>query len=77
MDLFETMENCRAMRRLKPDPVPDDLVAKILHAKRVAAAGAPTGSERFVRLQDRIACPPLRGTAGANDASQGRAGALV
>jgi hypothetical protein len=26
-DLFETIETTRAMRRLKPDPVPDELIA--------------------------------------------------
>ena len=31
-ELFEIMESCRAMRRLKPDPVPDELIAKILRA---------------------------------------------
>ena len=31
-DLFETIETCRAMRRLKPDPVPDEMIAKILRA---------------------------------------------
>lgn len=31
-DLFEIIESCRAMRRLKPDPVPDELIAKILRA---------------------------------------------
>ena len=28
-DLFDVIHNTRAMRRLKPDPVPDALVAKI------------------------------------------------
>ena len=29
-ELFEIIESTRAMRRLKPDPVPDELVQKIL-----------------------------------------------
>ena len=29
-DVFEIIESCRAMRRLKPDPVPDELIAQIL-----------------------------------------------
>jgi len=28
--LFETMQTMRAMRRLKPEPVPDELIRKIL-----------------------------------------------
>jgi nitroreductase len=39
LDLFETMENCRAMRRLKPDPVSDDLIARVLHAGTCAPSG--------------------------------------
>ncbi len=31
-ELFEIIESTRAMRRLKPDPVPDELVQKILRA---------------------------------------------
>jgi nitroreductase len=31
-DIFEVMSTMRAMRRLKPDPVPDELINKILQA---------------------------------------------
>jgi nitroreductase len=31
-ELLEIIESTRAMRRLKPDPVPDELVRKILRA---------------------------------------------
>ncbi|MQA00681.1 MAG: nitroreductase [Dehalococcoidia bacterium] len=41
-DLFEIMHSMRAMRRLKPDPVPDDVVRQILRA----AIGAPNGGNR-------------------------------
>ena len=53
MDLFETMENCRAMRRLKPDPVPDELVAKILRAGISAPSGGNTQKWRFLVIKDR------------------------
>jgi nitroreductase len=52
-DLFETMENCRAMRRLKPDPVPDHLIAKILHAGTCAPSGGNAQKWRFLVLKDR------------------------
>jgi nitroreductase len=52
-DLFETMENCRAMRRLKPDPVPDELVARILHAGTCAPTGGNAQKWRFLVLKDR------------------------
>ena len=53
LDVFETMENCRAMRRLKPDPVPDDLIAKILHAGTCAPSGGNAQKWRFLVLKDR------------------------
>ena len=52
-DLFETIENCRAMRRLKPDPVPDDLIAKILRAGACAPNGGNTQKWRFLVIKDR------------------------
>ena len=40
MDIFEAMETCRAIRRLKPDPVPDELLQKLVHyATRAPNAG--------------------------------------
>ena len=39
MDLYEAMSTCRAVRRLRPDPIPDD----VLHRVVQAAAWAPTG----------------------------------
>jgi len=53
LDLFETMENCRAMRRLKADPVPNDLIAKILHAGTCAPSGGNAQKWRFLVLKDR------------------------
>ena len=52
-DLFEIMENCRAMRRLKPDPVPDELIAKILQAGSWAPSGGNTQTWRFLVVKDR------------------------
>lgn len=52
-DLFETMETCRAMRRLKPDPVPDDLIERILHAGTCAPSGGNAQKWRFLVLKDR------------------------
>ncbi len=52
-DLFETMETCRAMRRLKPDPVPDELIAKILRAGTCAPSGGNAQKWRFLVVKDR------------------------
>ena len=52
MDLFEAMETCRAIRYLKPDPVPDELVEKLVHgATRASNPGNSQGWE-FVVLRD-------------------------
>ena len=51
-DLFETMQTMRAMRRLKPDPVPDELIAKILQAGICAPNGANTQRWRFLVIKD-------------------------
>ena len=51
-DLFETMETCRAMRRLKPDPVPDALISKILQAGTCAPNGGNIQKWRFLVIKD-------------------------
>ena len=52
-DLFETMKTMRAMRRLKPDPVPDELIRKILEAGACAPNGGNTQRWRFLVIKDR------------------------
>ena len=40
MDVFEVMDTCRAMRRLKTDPVPKELLERLVHAAtRAPSAG--------------------------------------
>jgi nitroreductase len=39
-DLFEIIRTTRSMRRLKPDPVPNELIRKILEAGVCAPSGA-------------------------------------
>ena len=51
-DLFEIIETTRAMRRLKPDPVPDELIRKILEAGICAANGGNTQRWRFLVIKD-------------------------
>ncbi|MDQ7905238.1 nitroreductase family protein [Phytohabitans sp. ZYX-F-186] len=39
-DLFEALETCRAIRRLRPDPLPDELIERLVHfATRAPSAG--------------------------------------
>jgi nitroreductase len=51
-DLFEIMQSMRAMRRLKPDPVPEELIAKILQAGTCAPSGGNTQKWRFLVIKD-------------------------
>jgi len=52
-DLFEIIHSTRAMRRLKPDPVPDELIRKILEAGIAAANGGNTQRWRFLVVKDQ------------------------
>lgn len=51
-DLFEIIHTTRAMRRLKPDPVPDELIRKILAAGICAPNGGNTQRWRFLVVKD-------------------------
>jgi len=51
-DLFEIMQTTRAMRRLKPDPVPDALIRKIIQAGVCAPNGGNTQRWRFLVVKD-------------------------
>jgi nitroreductase len=52
-DLFDIIHSTRAMRRLKPDPVPDALIAKILAAGQCAPSGSNAQRWRFLVVKDR------------------------
>jgi len=51
-DLFEIMRTTRAMRRLKPDPVPDALIRKILEAGHWAPNGGNSQRWGFLVVKD-------------------------
>jgi len=51
-DVFEIMATTRAMRRLKPDPVPDELIRKILQAGTSAPSGGNYQRWRFLVIKD-------------------------
>jgi nitroreductase len=53
MDVFEAMETCRAIRYLKPDPVPEELIEKVIYgATRASSPGNSQGWD-FVVVTDR------------------------
>jgi len=51
-DLFEIIRTTRSMRRLKPDPVPNELIRKILEAGVCAPSGGNMQRWRFLVIRD-------------------------
>src|SRR3954465_12313410 len=51
--LLDVMATMRAMRRLKPDPVPDELLTKVVEAATWAPSGSNTQGFQFVVVTDR------------------------
>jgi nitroreductase len=51
-DLFDIMRSTRSMRRLKPDPIPDELLRQVLEAGSLAANGGNMQSWRFLVIKD-------------------------
>ncbi len=54
-DLFDVMSTCRAMRRLRPDPIPDDLIRRLIEAASYAPSGHNLQRARW------IVCATTRG----------------
>ncbi len=52
MDVFEAMETCRAIRYLKPDPLPAELVERVLRAATWAPSPGNSQGWDFVVLED-------------------------
>ena len=50
--LFEALHNMRAMRRLRLDPVPDELIKKIISAGLGAPSGGDVQHWRFIVVKD-------------------------
>ncbi len=50
--LFEIIHTTRSMRRLKPDPVPDALIRRILEAGTAAPSGGNMQRWRFLVVKD-------------------------
>jgi nitroreductase len=52
MGVFQAIHTARALRRLKPDPVPDELIAKIVDAGVRAPTGSNLQNWRFIVVKD-------------------------
>jgi len=57
---YETMRTLRAVRRLRPDPIPDDVIHRVLEAATWAPTGGNVQPWRIVAVKD----PALRGPIG-------------
>ena len=53
MDVWEALYTTRAMRRLKPDPVPEEVIARIVDAGLRAPSGGNSQAWRFLTVTDR------------------------
>jgi len=52
MELFDAIYNCRAMRRLKPDPVPEETLIQLIEAANQAPSGSNRQGARWVIVRD-------------------------
>jgi len=52
MDVYEALYTTRAMRRVKPDPIPEDVQLKIVDAAIRAPSGGNTQGWRFLLVDD-------------------------
>ena len=52
IDLFEAMYTARALRRLKPDPVPDEVMTQVLDAAIRAPSGGNAQNWIFIVVRD-------------------------
>ena len=53
MDVFEVINTTRAMRRLKPEPVPDELIWKVVEAATRAPSGGNRQPWEFIVIRDQ------------------------
>ena len=50
--IFDVIYNCRAMRRIKPDPVPEELLLKLADAGNHGPTGSNVQNVRWVIVRD-------------------------
>lgn len=58
--LFDILYTCRAMRRLKPDPVPEETLLQLVDAALQAPSGSNAQNWRFVIVRDRAQKEQMR-----------------
>ena len=50
--LYEAMSSCRAVRRQRPDPIPDEVVRRLIEAATWAPTGANSQPWRVIAVRD-------------------------
>jgi nitroreductase len=82
IELYEAMRTLRAVRRLRPDPIPDDVLRRVLEAATWAPTGGnrqawriivvkdPMRKQRLGELYKRIAIPFMQSYSAAGFASR-------
>jgi len=60
MELYEAMATCRAVRRHRPDPIPDDVLRRVLEAAIWAPTGGNAQPWRIVAVRDAAKRRALR-----------------
>lgn len=60
VQLFDVMYSCRAMRRLKPDPVPEAILLQLIDAALQGPSGSNSQNWRFVIVRERSQKERLR-----------------
>ena len=54
VDLYEAMSTLRAVRRLRPDPIPDDVLHRVLQAATWAPSGGNRQAWRVIVVKDSV-----------------------
>src|SRR5215469_18104452 len=54
IELYEAMRTLRAVRRLRPDPIPDDVLRRILQAATWAPSGGNRQAWRIIVVRDPV-----------------------
>jgi nitroreductase len=60
MDLYEAMRTCRAVRCHRPDPIPDDVLRRVLEAATFAPTGGNAQPWRMIVVRDAAKRRALR-----------------
>lgn len=52
MDFYEVIKTRRSVRKYKPDPIPEEILMKILNAARIAPSGNNRQPWKFIVIKD-------------------------